>query len=165
MLAINAEAERILQNAFSRTVPELVTEPESGRSTIKRLLALGRARIQLQSENWILVERAELRPLIMHAVPLANPDEHGPHTVLILIDLDATPQPNQVTLERIFGLTPAEARLAGLLASGVTTAEVAQLQGVRVATVRSQLAAIFSKTRTHRQAELVTLVARLSILP
>jgi DNA-binding CsgD family transcriptional regulator len=37
--------------------------------------------------------------------------------------------------------------------------------GVKVGTVRKQLAAIFIKTVTNRQAELVALLAQISILP
>lgn len=56
------------------------------------------------------------------------------------------------------------ARLAVVLARGATVTEAAAAHKVSVATVRTQLAAIFSKTQTSRQAELVMLVLRLSAL-
>lgn len=59
------------------------------------------------------------------------------------------------TLERLFGLTPAEARVAIAICSGRTAAEIAEDQCVTYATVRSQLKSVFSKTGIHRQAELV----------
>jgi DNA-binding CsgD family transcriptional regulator len=65
----------------------------------------------------------------------------------------------------VFHLTPAEAKLAIAISRGKTLDEVAQDGGTSVATVRKQLGTVFAKTNTHRQAELVTLVARLSILP
>ena len=110
------------------------------------------------------VERTEQRPLIMNAVPFPGDGEDGPHSVLLLIDLDATPALNCGALKQVFGLTPTEAKLATLMAKGATLTEAAALQGVRVATVRAQLRAIFTKTHTHRQAELVMLVSRLSTL-
>jgi DNA-binding CsgD family transcriptional regulator len=60
-----------------------------------------------------------------------------------------------------FGLTASEARLAARLASGVGINGAATFLGVNRETARSQLKAIFAKTNTHRQAELVGLIARL----
>ncbi len=54
--------------------------------------------------------------------------------------------------------------MAALLASGATVSEAASAHNVSVATIRTQLAAIFAKTRTNRQAELVMLISRLSAL-
>lgn len=167
VLALNDSARRIFQTMFrlERSEVEVDVLNGLGRGIVKRLLGQGRARFQLDSENWILVERPEQRPLIMNAVPLPVDGVDGPHSVLLLIDLDATPILNRGALEQVFGLTPTEAKLATLMAQGATLAEAAAHQGVRVATVRAQLRAIFTKTHTHRQAELVMLVSRLSSLP
>jgi DNA-binding CsgD family transcriptional regulator len=59
---------------------------------------------------------------------------------------------------RAFRLTPAEARLAVHLASGASLTEAADAFGVTHNTVRAQLRAIFDKTETHRQSELVRLL-------
>ncbi|MFO0726276.1 MAG: helix-turn-helix transcriptional regulator [Myxococcota bacterium] len=59
-----------------------------------------------------------------------------------------------------YGLTPAERRLAKTLADGHTLADAARAFHVSLNTVRTQLQAIFHKTGTHRQAELVRLLAR-----
>ena len=74
------------------------------------------------------------------------------------------PTPNEAQLRSLFGLTPSEARLAQLLACGDTVEEVAQALGVKLTTVRSQLAVIFSKTGTHRQAKLVAILSRIAHL-
>ena len=63
-----------------------------------------------------------------------------------------------VDLERMFDLSPAEARLARLLADGLSMEDVALQLGVRRTTVRSQLQSIFAKTGTNRQGDLVRLV-------
>jgi DNA-binding CsgD family transcriptional regulator len=84
---------------------------------------------------------------------------------ILLVDLDAFPAPNPTTLRRLFGLTFAECRLAFHLAQGKTPKEVATLLGVSRATVGSQLGAVFSKTHTKRQAELVALLGRIAVLP
>ena len=60
----------------------------------------------------------------------------------------------------LFGLTPAEGAVAADLARGLSLDHIARLRGVRIATVRSHLKQILSKTGTHRQAELAALLAR-----
>jgi uncharacterized protein YhfF/DNA-binding CsgD family transcriptional regulator len=56
---------------------------------------------------------------------------------------------------RLFRLTPAEARLAVYLTSGASLVEAAHTFGVTHNTVRKQLSAVFDKTDTRRQADLV----------
>ncbi len=61
-------------------------------------------------------------------------------------------------LMALFRLSPGEARLARALAAGESLDGYAQDSGVKLATVKSQLRSIFSKTDTDRQAALVGLV-------
>lgn len=138
---------------------------DQGREAIKRFFARSDARFCMNADAWVVVPRDEQKPLVLHAILLAEPAHEGPHTVLVLIDLDRPHKPNTVALQRIFGLTAAEARLAQLIAHGDTPAEIAEANGLALATVRSQLTSVFAKTQTRRQAELVALVTQLSMLP
>lgn len=61
-------------------------------------------------------------------------------------------------LAALFGLTPAEARLAARLADGAGLDEAAVALGVTRNTARSQLQAIFAKTGVNRQGDLVRLL-------
>ena len=61
-------------------------------------------------------------------------------------------------LAKMFGLTPAEARLTGALVTGSTVEQYAQHRGVSVGTVRVQLKQVQAKTGARRQSELVRLV-------
>jgi len=65
------------------------------------------------------------------------------------------------TLRNAFSLSPAEARLVSLLASGATLRQASEIIGVSYSTVMSQIKSCFQKTGTHRQAELVALAVRL----
>ena len=164
VVAINGAAEHFFERELGtneRDIPAC----DRGREAIKKLLALGDARFCMDADAWVVVPREEQKPLILHAIALAEPAHDGPHTVLILIDLDRRHKPNTLALQRIFGLTAAEARLARLIARGDAPTEIAQAHGLSLATVRSQLASVFDKTQTRRQAELVALVTQLSILP
>ena len=59
-----------------------------------------------------------------------------------------------------FSLTPAEIRLAAHIVNGGTLASFAKARALSRNTVRNQLQAIYCKTGTHRQAELVGLLLK-----
>lgn len=63
---------------------------------------------------------------------------------------------------RAIGLTPAERRLVGHLCRGRTLDEAAGEADVTISTARTYLKRVFAKTGTHRQGELVALLASLS---
>ena len=72
--------------------------------------------------------------------------------------------PDEDLLAALFRLSRAEARLAIGLLKGLSAAECAVQSGVGVATIRSQLHSIFSKTGVRRQAQLVALLSRVPAL-
>ena len=59
-----------------------------------------------------------------------------------------------------YDLTPAEAQLALELAQGTSVEEFSTARNISVNTTRSQLRAIFAKTETSRQPELVSFLLR-----
>ena len=61
-------------------------------------------------------------------------------------------------IQTVFKLSTAEARLASALAEGHTMEQYAKQANVSPNTVRNQLAAVFTKTNTNRQTELVALI-------
>ncbi|MCY1283812.1 hypothetical protein D9M68_210490 [compost metagenome] len=83
--------------------------------------------------------------------------QQGPLVLLALLEN----QPQSQLLAELFELTPAERRLAELLAQGLTPEACALHLRVSINTIRSQLRALFRKTETERQAELINLFARL----
>jgi DNA-binding CsgD family transcriptional regulator/PAS domain-containing protein len=66
-------------------------------------------------------------------------------------------------LRALFGLTPAECRVALLLGDGHAPPEIAGMVGVTVNTLKTQLASIYRKTGTSRQAQLVRILSQLTI--
>jgi len=60
--------------------------------------------------------------------------------------------------QQLFDLTEAEARLAVGLASGLSLAELAQRQGIKITTARTHLARIFWKTGTRQQSQVAALL-------
>lgn len=62
----------------------------------------------------------------------------------------------------LFDLTPAEARVFGLIASGATPAEVATALAVAPTTVKTHLKRVFAKLGVRRQVDLARLAANLA---
>jgi DNA-binding CsgD family transcriptional regulator len=61
----------------------------------------------------------------------------------------------------VFGLAPAEARLAHSLACGEALDEYARNNTLGMSTVRSQLKAVFRKSGTERQSDLVRVLSNI----
>lgn len=58
-------------------------------------------------------------------------------------------------LQSYYELTTAEAFVAAAIVDGLTVTEIAKQRGASIATVRSQLQAVFAKVGVRRQSELV----------
>ncbi|MBI4514728.1 MAG: hypothetical protein HY699_02800 [Deltaproteobacteria bacterium] len=90
----------------------------------------------------------------------SSPTTRDPATMLFIHDAQGHEPLAAGALQQLWGLTPAEARLAALLALGQSLPEAAAQLAVSVHTVRRQLKDIFGKTGTRRQATLIRLLAR-----
>ncbi|MGH6843207.1 MAG: helix-turn-helix transcriptional regulator, partial [Methylocella sp.] len=78
--------------------------------------------------------------------------------LLTLNALGPKPGPPAAILAKTFRLTPAEARLACVIARGAPPHIAARELKISRETARNQLKAVFAKTDTHRQSELVALL-------
>jgi len=78
--------------------------------------------------------------------------------LLLLRPLDRPVAVSPGSLQSAYGLSPAEARLTAALVAGDTLADYASRHDLARNTLRNQIASIFSKTGTSRQAELVARV-------
>jgi DNA-binding CsgD family transcriptional regulator len=87
-----------------------------------------------------------------------------PAVSVVIADPDAKDSMPVDRLQRAFGLTAAESKLAVLIGSGESLRSAAGALGVTYGTARARLAQIFEKTQTRRQGELVkTLLATLAV--
>jgi DNA-binding CsgD family transcriptional regulator len=116
----------------------------------------------------VLISRRSGRPLQVLVSPLSSSMIDAPQratATLLICDPDKElPLPTTV-LRELFGLTPAESRLALLLLHGMSLPETAEELGVSRETVRSQLRAVLQKTGAHRQSELIKLLVGMSARP
>jgi DNA-binding CsgD family transcriptional regulator len=81
-------------------------------------------------------------------------DERG-LVLVFLHDPEETPPLRESDLAAMFGLTPAQAKLAALLAQGLSLEDVAARLGLTLNTVRTRVKQVFERTQTSRQADLV----------
>lgn len=84
-----------------------------------------------------------------------------PVVMLLFYRPDSAPAIDASLLYAVFGLTPAECRIATALAEGLSLKQIAYAQGTQHDTVRKQLRSIYQKTATNRQPELIRLLLHL----
>ena len=117
--------------------------------------------IGLSSGGTILISRENGRPLSVTVAPLREINTSVPQraaAVLFISDPDRNPEVPADMLQRCYGLTPAEGRLAMLLLEGHSLKEAGDCCDVTYNTAKSQLKIIFSKTHVQRQGELIRLL-------
>ncbi len=81
--------------------------------------------------------------------------------ILEIRDPDRATSADSMQLETLFGLTPAEARFASMLASGLSVKQAAEQLGIAEQTGRTHLKRAMAKTGTRRQAELMSRIIAL----
>lgn len=116
----------------------------------------------------VSLRREEGHPILAYLSRLSGvaADCFAPCQVIaVLVDLEARVRLVERDLMSVFNLTPAEARLANRLSSGCSIEDIAAELRISYETSRKQLKSIFHKTNTHRQAQLVALLARFSAGP
>ena len=112
----------------------------------------------------IVVRRKGQAPVIVRVLPVHGAARNpflGARALLTFAAVAPRPGPQPALLTKVFGLTPAEAKLASLVAEGLSPEQAAEELRISRETARNQLKAVFSKTTTHRQGELVALLGRL----
>ena len=109
-----------------------------------------------------LAARAGAVPLSVTVAPIRLPAATllggGPAVIVCVTDTEAGVRLPEQKLRDIFGLTPAEARLALALFEGANLSEAAETLGISRFTAQNHLSRTFEKTGTNRQAVLIKLM-------
>lgn len=110
----------------------------------------------------IPVRRTRTREaFVVHVLPMRGSGRDvfsGAEFLLYVTPVIQQPGPPPEILQALFDLSPAEARVAAMIAKGSSVDATAHALSVKPNTIRMQLKAIFAKTGTGRQAELVSLL-------
>jgi DNA-binding CsgD family transcriptional regulator len=168
-IRLNSRAQRHIGRGLTLAYGQLTASHRDANAALQRLigsvLQLGPA-CEASARGAVAIPRLKGRPLIVHAAPIVGSARdifQSAKAVLMIVDPDDNRDPAEPILRQAFGLTPAEARLAVGLAQGRDLAELSGSFGIGIGTARAQLKAIFVKTGTHRQGELVALLGRFSV--
>lgn len=102
------------------------------------------------------------RPLVAHVLPLGRDEVHqdaaGAAALVVIVDMELESEPRPELLQRLFGLTRAEAAVAVATLRRDSLQEVADELSVSLSTVRTHLQRVYDKTGVRRQAGLVRLI-------
>ena len=104
--------------------------------------------------------------LVVHLIPIrrsAHDIFTGGYALLVVTPVAAPAAPPIELMRSLFDLTASEARVARGLAVGQTLEEIAASGGVAMSTVRTQLRRVLEKTGCARQAEVVSLLANVTL--
>lgn len=104
--------------------------------------------------------------MVVHVIPVRRSAQDifsGSYALMVLTPVAAPSAPPIELMRSLFDLTPSEARVARALASGASLEEIAAGGGVAISTVRSQLRQVLEKTGCARQAEVVSLLASVTL--
>ncbi|MDG4663414.1 helix-turn-helix transcriptional regulator [Mycobacterium sp. 236(2023)] len=126
----------------------------------RRSISAATASAERTGNSLRLPRTGELRPLIVTISPVW---EQGlPHALVVIVDPDERRAPPKPVVQQIFSLTNAEAEVALRIGRGQTLSVIADELSLTVATIKTHLQHVYDKTDTHRQAELVRLLAAIT---
>ncbi|WP_164730601.1 helix-turn-helix transcriptional regulator, partial [Pelagibacterium montanilacus] len=160
VIEMTGRAEALMGSGLSVLDRRLVATRPQIQTALTELIARALAEGP-QSGAPLRIPRKGKRPLLVDMLPVPGEFDRPllfARLIVLVIDLDDRPLPARDVLAAIFGLSPREAQLGLDLASGMTLTESAERHGVSSETVRTQLKALFYKTGTHRQSELISLL-------
>lgn len=122
----------------------------------------GRSMSPVASGGSVPVARTQTgSAFVAHVVPIRGEGRDifsGAELLLYITAVGQQAAPPVEILQALFDLSPAEARVAAMITEGHSVSTISQRLSVKPNTVRVQLKAIFSKTGTNRQGELVSLL-------
>ena len=166
VIDMNQDAAQVFDNEIRVANRRLVFRDQRAMSSLNRLLDQLRTTPDTGAlpVAHIVVQRLTKRPLLIRVLPVdgaARTPFLGARALLVCSDLSRKSGQQPSVLSEAFGLSPAEAKLASLVAAGISPEQAAEALGIARETARNQLKSVFAKTATHRQGELVALLSRL----
>jgi DNA-binding CsgD family transcriptional regulator len=164
VLEANATARRMLDRgeALACRQGRLVACAEETRARLDRALSAVLKDERAGTESCLLSTVFEDRLLAVHVMRSTSAIRRALGVRVAALVLVQNPAEHlrcdRRVLQRLYGLTPAEATVAAHIAGGATVAGIAALLGLSRNTVRSHLYRVFDKLQVTHQSELTRLL-------
>lgn len=165
---LNTAGQVLYANPSFDSVDVYLREMPNGRLSLKGNDALRKAfaqALERSAEQSVTLavphtEEADAAVITFMPVTFQIPSSVVPKCTIMTINPVSTNRrvPCAAAIEKLFGLTPAEARIASALAAGLSVRDSAEKNGISLGTARSYLIRVFAKTGTNQQSELVSLL-------
>lgn len=174
LMVLDRDHHIVVQNRAARQV---LAECPVLNNRDGRLVAAGACRRRLHAALEQALNRSEAPEISVLAVPGGVLDDlhlliapfmdgdgsrdHPAYVIIVITSPHAPTAAPAPILKALYGLTAKESRLAQALLNGDTVETFCATRCVSPNTARTQLKAIYQKTGTHRQSELVRTLAKL----
>jgi len=162
----NSTAQRFLNRSeilWQNAEGQLTTN--SARQTIALRAAIARAaqdrdgvsdaQVLALGDTGANALHVRVQPLESTAISTSDSFSSEGRALIVIVDPNSRPSLPADLLKQLFGLSPAESRLASALCFGSTLNEYATHAGVAVSTARYQLKQIMAKMEVSKQSQLV----------
>lgn len=175
VLSLNRRAEAILSEGSWLRVKHhklqaaLSVEQSALDACLLTACACGAGKSTDPGVGAVVMHSAQGRSLYLSALPFHSSGsllEHHPSAVLFLTTPEEQGQGEHRLWQRMFGLTPAECRVAEMMKQGMEVAEISETIRIKVDTVRYYQKSIYRKLGVRGQSQMIRLLTRLpSISP
>src|SRR5208283_5064322 len=160
---VNAAADAVFDDDIKIKDRRLFVHDHAARALLKEAIdqLTSVTRLYSLAIEPVIVPRMEKLPVIVRIWPFDGPAHQPGQEVRALLTLNALgpkPGPPAAILAKTFHLTPSEAKVACIIARGAPPDIAARELKISRETAPNQLKAVFAKTDTHRQSELVALL-------
>ena len=158
---VNAAADAVFDQNIKLKDKRLFVRDPDARTLLKEAIDQLKDLPRLAPFEPVIVPRTDKLPVIVRIWPFdgsAQTPVQEVRALLTLNSLGPRPGPPAAILAKTFRLTPSEAKLACIIARGAPPYIAAGELKISRETARNQLKAVFAKTDTHRQSELVALL-------
>jgi DNA-binding CsgD family transcriptional regulator len=166
VVRLNASAERLLGPDLQIARGHIVScSSDATRALDRSLSEIVWSQHAVAFQPPVVLPRRNGPPIIAYPSRLASAtfEAFAPcQGSIVFIDLEARLMLTAGDLRRVFNLTGAEERLADRLLREKSLKAAAESLGVATGTVRNQLKAIYQKTGTNGQGQLIALIASLA---
>lgn len=164
VLDVNAMADSLFDDELSVRNGRLSIRDADARAAFERFVACAGSTADTAAlpAHSIVVRRRSKPPVVIGVLPVpaaVRTPFLGARAILTLTELTPGRGPNAAVLMESFGMTPAEAKLAAIVAEGVSLEAAAARLGIARETARAQIKSVFGKTGTRRQSELAARLA------